>query len=550
MALSLIAGLNAAPIAALSQKKVVKTEKVEKVQKLEFDASMVQLKSNRLTKDDLIKRIAVKFAEDEGGDEGNSGSEDSSEGGSQGQGGEDDDAIDLSPVISTVTAKYWGTYYYQMYDLDINDWIFILDDGTDEGDAIILDLEVETATQIAGSYAIDTFSNVYVNQTSIVAESGNVTIEFVSINTEGNPEYKFAGTILARNGQKYKFDVTLPVVGSDYLYEAYCYYYQENCERVAITLTDAPAEPIIETITLPIGDSECFVYSVDISEQVSGYYYEISSEDVDAAALLLTNLEGTFDSKSAFSLDFMIDEVMPIDSVNAVVEAGDDAITYHITFYPHFGGVAYELVGRFTKVLSSAFMSDSKVGIELEFEDGELSVSDYTSDYGILDCYFESVDASDSGVECEMYFYADAPDATTVIPVGTFEINNSKAAGSIMASQGQSSYWDETTQEYKSYRTPLYVATFEEGYYTGEVWYVVSGTMEVSYENSIMTIEINGLTSKDANVHIIYQGSVPTGIEQVIANTEAGAVRKFIDNGQIMVVRDGKVFNILGARVK
>jgi hypothetical protein len=50
-----------------------------------------------------------------------------------------------------------------------------------------------------------------------------------------------------------------------------------------------------------------------------------------------------------------------------------------------------------------------------------------------------------------------------------------------------------------------------------------------------------------ASIVVTYEKTSPTAIDETEASAKAV---KFIENGQIFILRDGKVFNLTGTRVK
>ena len=77
---------------------------------------------------------------------------------------------------------------------------------------------------------------------------------------------------------------------------------------------------------------------------------------------------------------------------------------------------------------------------------------------------------------------------------------------------------------------------------------MVSGTVEVSKtETGNLKVEVNALNSYDQTIHIVYEGA-GTGLEDL--NVQTQGVRKQIVDGQLVIVRDGKAYNAVGAQVK
>jgi large subunit ribosomal protein L6 len=75
------------------------------------------------------------------------------------------------------------------------------------------------------------------------------------------------------------------------------------------------------------------------------------------------------------------------------------------------------------------------------------------------------------------------------------------------------------------------------------------GTVVVTKdEEGKLAIEIKAVNSCGIPVHIVY-GNVPSaGVENINMNA-ANAIKKIVD-GRLLIIRDGKAYNAIGAQVK
>ena len=62
-------------------------------------------------------------------------------------------------------------------------------------------------------------------------------------------------------------------------------------------------------------------------------------------------------------------------------------------------------------------------------------------------------------------------------------------------------------------------------------------------------MEINALNSYDVPAHIIYDGSVTTDVENII-NADTIVSEKRLINDQLIIIRNGNKYNIMGALIK
>ena len=129
-------------------------------------------------------------------------------------------------------------------------------------------------------------------------------------------------------------------------------------------------------------------------------------------------------------------------------------------------------------------------------------------------------------------------DAETIIPLGKYPINMTWMDGTVLASSGMD--WDGSV-------IPSYYARYTDGWLEEPFYFFQEGDVVVSLnEQGKLAIEINALNSCKVPVHIVY-GAVGSGVEDVKTDVE---VSKQIVNGQLLIIRDGKTYNVMGAQVK
>lgn len=169
--------------------------------------------------------------------------------------------------------------------------------------------------------------------------------------------------------------------------------------------------------------------------------------------------------------------------------------------------------------------------------DAELIINDFTEDYGLV-----SVQIIDSvvGDVTALYFVLTEPDAETIIPEGTYEINDTWFDGTVLASTGME--WDGSV-------IPSYYARYVDGWVAEPFYFFQTGTVVVAKDaEGDLAFEINALNSCGISVHIVY-GNALSGLENIQVSGIVEAQKMIVD-GQLVIVRNGKAYNALGAIVK
>ncbi len=165
-----------------------------------------------------------------------------------------------------------------------------------------------------------------------------------------------------------------------------------------------------------------------------------------------------------------------------------------------------------------------------------VTIIDETSNFGRI---FFDVEAADRSDVLSMYFYCEESDADIVIPEGTYTFAYTEEPGTMLANPG-------VTGEGRV--IPSYYGTCNEHGSLQLLWLLVAGSAEVKKIDGKLYIELNALNSYDVPVHVIYDATGGTAVEDVPTTT--GEVQKRLENGQLVIIKNGVKYNALGAVVK
>jgi hypothetical protein len=167
-----------------------------------------------------------------------------------------------------------------------------------------------------------------------------------------------------------------------------------------------------------------------------------------------------------------------------------------------------------------------------------VTIVDLVEDASMI--YF-SVQSVEHGDVFDFYMIVEAADPDIVLPVGMYEINDSGEYNTVLAGQGVDMWMGIMTPGF-------YGFVDAEGYILEPMYFLVGGTVEVrKNDDGSLYVEINAFNSYDVPVHIIYDASA-TGVEHIDATIVE--MSKQIRGGQLLIMRNGKTYNVLGAQVK
>ena len=186
----------------------------------------------------------------------------------------------------------------------------------------------------------------------------------------------------------------------------------------------------------------------------------------------------------------------------------------------------------------------SEYNVHLDFDEPEeiidrvyttadnVTIDDQTANNGYIYLALTAADGSDMAA---FFFFAEETDEDIIVPAGVYPIDSSEEYGTVYANPGVQGdgVWPS-----------FYARMTEEGSLTVPLWLLVDGTVEVTKTaEGYPYMEVNALNSYGVEVHIIYNGSPVTAVENI--STEKGATKR-IENGQLLIQRNGKTYNVLG----
>lgn len=203
----------------------------------------------------------------------------------------------------------------------------------------------------------------------------------------------------------------------------------------------------------------------------------------------------------------------------------DDAVQYDVTMVSQYEGAHLDY--------------DAEEGaIDRTFTDADtVLIEDYTDVEGIIYMEALSMEAQDA---FSLLFLVEESDPDIIIPEGTYEISDSWDYNTVLAGSGIG---------YDGELAPSFYATFDaEGYVEIPLYFLVKGTVVVTKnENGGLHMEITATNSYDVPVHIVYNASA-TGLENVATKDIIGVEKMLID-GQLVIIRNGQIFNATGAQL-
>ena len=222
-------------------------------------------------------------------------------------------------------------------------------------------------------------------------------------------------------------------------------------------------------------------------------------------------------------------DVLSIEKGNAKVTMdGEQNVTLVGTFIAQ-DGVQYNITLT-TKVDIPRLDDDMTSGsIDCVITGDDITLEDMTAENGTI--FFDVMTDKEL---LALYFYVEEADPEIVIPEGTYYIDESQDYFTVNASDGSIGTY------------PTFYATHNGKDFTS-MYFFVSGTVEVVNKQGKLYMEINARNSYNVPAHIIYDGSVTTGILDTQIPTHD--TQKVLRDGQLLIIRNGNAFNLMGARV-
>ena len=200
--------------------------------------------------------------------------------------------------------------------------------------------------------------------------------------------------------------------------------------------------------------------------------------------------------------------------------------------------------------LVSTDVTMSKVGLQYDMTEGEVNreynlndeltiTTDYVADYGEL---YVDVMAGDMSDLMSLLFFVNDTVEGLVIPEGTYPISDTYAEGTVLASTGYDADYGAMPSNYCT------LVADGGNLYLNECFFMVGGSVVVEHVDGHLKITIDAVNSYDVPAHIVYEANpAETGFENIKVNTNAS---KMIENDQLLIIKDGVKYNVMGSVVK
>jgi hypothetical protein len=252
----------------------------------------------------------------------------------------------------------------------------------------------------------------------------------------------------------------------------------------------------------------------------------------------INDLYGTFTVNDLYQEDYSIAHVDGTDTTKVVFLTADikitsvDATTAHAAIYAQGrDNVIYDFSFDFT--VRDNFGDDSENALNLTFAHDQFMLSSTTP--------YDTIYAYDGTYMLSARFLTNA----ATLANGTYTIDDVLDYNHISASHGSVLFYDKTYGTYTDLTGAFVVKNLNSSTYAyEEVWYLVSGTATVTDTQ----IVIEAVNSKGNQVNITINRQEETALEELLLN--GAAPRKLIDNGRVVIIRDGKAFGIDGRRIR
>ena len=290
-----------------------------------------------------------------------------------------------------------------------------------------------------------------------------------------------------------------------------------------------------------------FVQALDENGNIPAGTYPISS----------TPAYGTAYASQGYDAQY---GVTPCAYFPLVVE-GDQIYVTTPMFFMVSGNVVVEYVDGKMKLTIDAVNSngvagkvvldpaaEETTGLQYDEQTGSVNRAYTTEDHLAVDLEYAAsgqiyvdVVAADMSDQMSLLFFANTTDPEVGVPAGVYPLSATPAYGTAYASQGYvagQGVW------------PCFYSTLVEEagtLYLDKLYYMVAGQIEVGKVDGKLTMVIDAVNSYGVPVHITYNVT-PTAVEDV--TTAAGNVEKHLENGQLVIIKNGVKYNATGSVMK
>lgn len=192
--------------------------------------------------------------------------------------------------------------------------------------------------------------------------------------------------------------------------------------------------------------------------------------------------------------------------------------------------------------------SGEATGLQYDEQTGSVNRAYTTEDHLTVDLDYAAsgqiyvdVVAADMSDQISLLFFANTTDPEIGVPAGVYPLSATPAFGTAYASQGYvagQGVW------------PCFYSTLVEEagtLYLDKLYYMVAGQIEVGKVDGKLTMVIDAVNSYNVPIHITYNVT-DTAVEDV--TSVGGEIKKCLENGQLVIIKNGVKYNATGSVVK
>ena len=428
------------------------------------------------------------------------------------------DALGTDTIMYHITMSYTkpdpvDTISIVATDLYIDEfefWGYVFTSAEASNDEYRVYLSVNNQYLTAGEYTSGDFSLSSCEITDKVAkEEIGLTEVNVTVAGEGNAR-TIVGEVVGDNNVLYQLDLS--------------YVVPEVADTVKVVFETPGVAEWYDT------DSDYFIYNenedyfvyLDMITEKDNFVGEFAAEDF---ILTYTAMGEIVDGDSTM--------IMAADA-KAVVTAIGESLVHIEAEITGKNGTLY-LVSTDVQLPGNALKYDTEapeVNRTYTDEADEVVITtDYVEQYGML---YVELTAGDNSDYTQLLFYVEKTAEGTVIPVGTYTIDDSEDYGTVAASEG-----------YTSQMTPSFYSTIVEQdgkLYYDDLYFMVGGTVKVESVDGRLKLTVDAVNSYGTAVKIQYEASKANdGKTHLQLDAQSGAVDKTftVDDQSLLTEKSG-----------
>jgi hypothetical protein len=450
-------------------------------------------------------------------------------------------ATDTVDVVFTELAQveYYASYGdYYLYNENEN-YVVTLDIFEEKGN-------------LMGEYTVEDF-DLYYTQLGVVANGDTTVVSIADAKAVVTPEAEegivlIVAELLGQNGVLYKVSTKADVADKGLQYDATEGFLMDSYTTEDLyTIQDQSANGYImfDVEAADGSDLMGLVFWVDQADDktiIPTGTYQINDSGEAGTVLASTGMGATGLSYSLYAtMDeegyivppcwFMVGGEVVVTEEDGILKIAVDAVnSNNLVIYVT---CEYDLN---TKQGMPYDMTEGSVNRTYSDADVVKFNTEYVAQYGEL---YLSITAADGSDMISVAFSVEALDPVTTIPAGTYPITNTGATGTAFASTGV-----VDGNIYPSF----YGQLAANGGIVPPCYFMVGGNIVVENVDGHLKMTIDALNSYDVPAHIVYEASA-TAVEDVTMDSNNNAT-KHIENNQLIIIKDGVKYNVLGSVVK